>query len=98
MVTGFIPARRARVLRSHVQSGVVGLVPGAVAATVMAILGSLVITPMWLGVPLDAVVAMILPILTPFNLAKAGVTRCSRSSCARHLRLITPKKKRVKGR
>ena len=47
----------------------------AVAATVMAILGNLVITPMWLGVPLDAVVAMILPILTPFNLEKGGHQR-----------------------
>ena len=74
VVTGFIlPAalvyRRSRTFKS----GVVGLVLSAVAATVMAILGNLVITPMWLGVPLDAVVAMILPILTPFNLEKAGI-------------------------
>ena len=62
VVTGFIlPAalvyRRSRTFKS----GVVGLVLSAIAATVMAILGNLVITPMWLGVPLDAVVAMILP-------------------------------------
>ena len=38
---------------------------------VFAILGNLVITPAWLGVPLDAVVAMIVPVLLPFNALKA---------------------------
>ena len=57
----------------------------------MAILGNLVITPMWLGVPLDAVVAMIhLPILPPFNLIRPASTRCSRSHRVQeHLNLIT---------
>ena len=72
VVAGFVlPAalvyRRSRTFRS----GVVGLVLSVVAATLMAILGNLLVTPAWLGVPLDAVVAMILPILTPFNLIKA---------------------------
>ena len=100
VVAGFIlPAalvyRRSRTFKS----GVVGLVLSAITATVMAILGNLVITPMWLGVPLDAVVAMILPILTPFNLIKAGINAVLtlivyKSSS----NLITPKKKQVKGR
>ena len=93
VVTGFIlPAalvyRRSRTFKS-----------GAVAATVMAILGNLVITPMWLGVPLDAVVAMILPILTPFNLAKAGINAVLTLIVYKSIsNLITPKKKQVKGR
>ena len=79
--------------------GVIGLVLSAVAATVMAILGNLVITPMWLGVPLDAVVAMILPILTPFNLAKAGINAVLTLIVYKSIsNLITPKKKQVKGR
>ena len=100
VVTGFIlPAalvyRRSRTFKS----GVVGLVLSAVAATVMAILGNLVITPMWLGVPLDAVVAMILPILTPFNLAKAGINAVLTLIVYKSIsNLITPKKKQVKGR
>ena len=100
VVTGFIlPAalvyRRARTFKS----GVVGLVLSAVAATVMAILGNLVITPMWLGVPLDAVVAMILPILTPFNLEKAGINAVLTLIVYKSIsNLITPKKKQVKGR
>ena len=100
VVTGFIlPAalvyRRSRTFKS----GVVGLVLSAVAATVMAILGNLVITPMWLGVPLDAVVAMILPILTPFTLAKAGINAVLPLIVYKSIsNLITPKKKQVKGR
>ena len=79
--------------------GVIGLVLSAVAATVMAILGNLVITPMWLGVPLDAVVAMILPILTPFNLIKAGINAVLTLIVYKSIsNLITPKKKQVKGR
>ena len=92
VVTGFIlPAalvyRRSRTFKS------------GVAATVMAILGNLVITPMWLGVPLDAVVAMILPILTPFNLEKAGINAVLTLIVYKSIsNLITPKKKQVKGR
>lgn len=100
VVAGFIlPAalvyRRSRTFKS----GVIGLVLSAVTATVMAILGNLVITPMWLGVPLDAVVAMILPILTPFNLIKAGINAVLTLIVYKSIsNLITPKKKQVKGR
>ena len=99
VVTGFIlPAalvyRRSRTFKS----GVVGLVLSAITATVMAILGNLVITPMWLGVPLDAVVAMILPILTPFNLIKAGINAVLTLIVYKAVsNLITPKKSQVKG-
>ena len=100
VVAGFIlPAalvyRRSRTFKS----GVVGLVLSAITATVMAILGTLVITPMWLGVPLDAVVAMILPILTPFNPIKAGINAVLTLIVYKSIsNLITPKKKQVKGR
>lgn len=100
VMAGFIlPAalvyRRSRTFKS----GVVGLVLSAITATVMAILGNLVITPMWLGVPLDAVVAMILPILTPFNLIKAGINAVLTLIVYKSIsNLITPKKKQVKGR
>ena len=100
VVAGFIlPAalvyRRSRTFKS----GVVGLVLSAITATVMAILGNLVITPMWLGVPLDAVVAMILPILAPFNLIKAGINAVLTLIVYKSIsNLITPKKKQVKGR
>lgn len=46
------------------------LADGVACMVAAAILGNLVITPAWLGVPLDAVIAMIVPVLLPFNLLK----------------------------
>lgn len=100
VVTGFIlPAALVYRRKRTFKSGVVGLVLSAVAATIMAIVGNLIITPMWLGVPFDAVVAMILPILTPFNLVKAGINAVLTLIVYKSIsNLITPKKKQVKGR
>lgn len=100
VVAGFVlPAalvyRRSRTFRS----GVAGLVLSVIAATLMAILGNLLVTPAWLGVPLDAVVAMILPILTPFNLAKGALNAVLTLVVYKSVsNLVTPKKKQVKGR
>ncbi len=100
VVTGFIlPAALVYRRKRTFKSGVVGLVLSAVAATIMAIVGNLIITPMWLGVPFDAVVTMILPILTPFNLIKAGINAVLTLIVYKSIsNLITPKKKQVKGR
>lgn len=56
-----------------VKSLVAGTLLAIVLATAMAVLGNLVVTPLYLGVPLDAVIGMIVPILLPFNIFKAGV-------------------------
>ena len=100
VIMGFVwPAALIYAKRHTLKGAIAGLAVGVVAATVMAILGNLVITPMWLGVPLDAVVAMILPILTPFNLAKAGINAVLTLIVYKSIsNLITPKKKQVKGR
>lgn len=80
-------------------SAVVGLIASVIAATIMAILGNLVITPAWLGVPIDAVIEMIIPILTPFNLAKGAINAVLTLIVYKSIsNLITPKKKQVKGR
>lgn len=76
-----------------------GLVLSIIAATAMAIAGNLIVTPGWLGVPIDAVIAMILPILTPFNLIKATLNAVLTLIVYKSIsNLITPKKKQVKGR
>ena len=55
--------------RMHTLKGAfIGLAFGVLGATVMAVLGNLLLTPAWLGVPFQAVVDMIVPILLPFNL------------------------------
>ncbi|MEG0460770.1 MAG: ECF transporter S component [Gordonibacter sp.] len=100
VVAGFVlPAAFIYRKKRTFKSAVVGLVFSVIGATVMAILGNLVITPLYLGVPFDAVVAMILPILTPFNLIKAVLNGILTLIVYKSVsNLITPKKKQVKGR
>jgi riboflavin transporter FmnP len=52
---------------------VIALILGTLTMTVTMIGWNLIITPYFLRMPVEAVVAMILPILLPFNLLKAGV-------------------------
>ena len=76
-----------------------GLVLSIIAAMAGAVVGNLIVTPMWLGVPFEAVTAMIIPILIPFNLLKgllnAVLTLVIYKSISN---LITPKKDQTKGR
>ena len=60
--------------RMHTRSGaVLGLVVGAIVALVLAILGNLVITPMYAHMTVAQVAALIVPALLPFNLAKYAI-------------------------
>ena len=78
---------------------IAGLVLSIIAATLAAIVGNLILTPMWLGVPLDAVIAMIVPILIPFNLLKGLINAVLTLIIYKSIsNLITPKKDQVKGR
>ena len=76
-----------------------GLALSIIAAMAGAVVGNLIVTPMWLGVPFEAVTAMIIPILIPFNLLKgllnAVLTLVIYKSISN---LITPKKDQTKGR
>ena len=82
----------------YIRPEIIGLVLGIVFAVIMAVLGNLVVTPAWLGVPLDAVVAMIVPILIPFNLLKGLLNAILTLIVYKAIsNLITPKKDQVKG-
>lgn len=76
-----------------------GLALSIIAAMAGAVVGNLIVTPMWLGVPFEAVTTMIIPILIPFNLLKgllnAVLTLVIYKSISN---LITPKKDQTKGR
>ncbi len=100
VVTGFVVPAAIVYHRLHTFKGaILGLVLGVIASTVMAILGNLVITPLYLGVPLEAVISMIIPILTPFNLLKATLNAVLTIIVYKSVsNLMTPKKKQVKGR
>jgi len=59
--------------RHTFKSAVVGIVFGCILMTGTMLLWNFLITPLYLGVERSAVVAMIIPILLPFNLLKAGM-------------------------
>lgn len=52
------------------RGAVLGLVVGGVVCLPACIVGNLIVTPFYTGMPLDAVVALIVPALLPFNLIK----------------------------
>lgn len=55
------------------RSAVWGLVAGTLTMTAVMIPLNLIFTVMFMGVPQEAVVAMLLPAIIPFNLIKAGI-------------------------
>ncbi|WP_242844343.1 ECF transporter S component [Candidatus Soleaferrea massiliensis] len=48
-------------------------VSGALAIVGMMVLWNLVFTPLFMGTPVEAVLQMLVPVIIPFNLIKAGV-------------------------
>ncbi|SHI98848.1 ECF transporter S component [Parasporobacterium paucivorans] len=52
---------------------ILALVCGTVAMAVMMCVANLILTPIFYGVPVDVIKTMILPIILPFNLIKAGI-------------------------
>lgn len=53
--------------------GLFALIIGGLCMAAVMIPANLLITPLFMGVPTDAVVAMILPIIVPFNLLKMAI-------------------------
>lgn len=61
--------RRNRTMRG----AVLGLVTGGVVCLAVCIVGNLIVTPFYTSMPLDAVIALIVPALLPFNLIKIAI-------------------------
>lgn len=99
-IVGFVLPAALIYKRVHTFKGAAaGLIVGIIGALAMAIVGNLIITPNWLGVPFEAVTAMILPILLPFNLLKGALNSVLTLLTYKAVsNLITPKKNQVKGR
>ncbi|MDO4538189.1 MAG: ECF transporter S component [Coriobacteriales bacterium] len=55
------------------KGAIIGMVVGAVVCLICTILGNLVITPIFMGAPTQAVIDMIVPTLLPFNLIKIAI-------------------------
>lgn len=100
VVIGFVwPAALVYAKRHTFKGAVVGLAAGILAAVAMSVVGNLLVTPSWLGVPLQAVIDLMIPVLIPFNLIKALLNSVLTLVVYKSIsNLITPKKNQVKGR
>ena len=52
---------------------------------------NLIFTPLFMGSPVDAVLEMILPIILPFNLMKAGINAVVTGLLFKHLEVVAKK-------
>lgn len=59
--------------RRTVRGALLGLLAGAAAMTAGMLLWNYLITPLYMGVPRNVVVGMLLPVILPFNILKAGL-------------------------
>jgi len=74
VLVGFLwPAAVIYMRKRTLGRAVVGLLVGCVCALAMAIVGNIVVTPIYSGMPREAVMDLILPVLLPFNAMKAGL-------------------------
>lgn len=100
VVAGYVLPAALVYRKMHTMKGaVLGLAAGIVCSIAMAIAGNIAITPIYLSTPVEAVVGMIVPILVPFNIAKALINSALTLIVYKSIsNLITPKKKQVRGR
>ncbi|MDD4843674.1 MAG: ECF transporter S component [Anaerotignum sp.] len=55
------------------KSAVIGLFVGALVQTAAMVIMNMIFTPLFMNVPLETVIAMLVPVIIPFNLLKAGI-------------------------
>ena len=55
------------------KGAIIGLIAGSVAMVTVMILWNYLITPIYMGIPREAVAKMLLPVFLPFNLLKASL-------------------------
>jgi len=53
--------------------GCIGLLAGLVVSAFVMAVANLIITPLFMGVPIEAVKQMLIPVIIPFNLIKSGI-------------------------
>ena len=53
--------------------GFIGLFSGVIISAIVMALANLIITPLFMGVPVEAVKQMLIPVIIPFNLLKSGI-------------------------
>ncbi len=51
----------------------IGLIAGSIVMTIVMVGCNLILTPIFLGQPIESVIELLLPAIIPFNLIKAGI-------------------------
>ena len=100
MAIAFILPATAIYARSRTfKSAMLGLVASIVTLVIVAVIANLVIDPIFYGYPFDAVVALVVPAIIPFNIIKGLVVAVLTAVVYKSIsNLITPEKLQVKGR
>lgn len=100
VVFGFVlPAAFVYKRSRSYKFAVAGLALSCLGAVAASVAGNLLLTPAWLGVPLQAVVDMLVPVLVPFNFLKGLLNSALTLIVYKSIsNLITPRKDQVKGR
>ena len=81
------------------KSAIIGLVISTICLIVTAIVANLVIDPIFYGMPFDAVAALVVPAILPFNIIKGIVISILTALVYKSIsNLITPMKDQVAGR
>ena len=55
------------------KNAVIGLIAGALVQTVAMVIMNMIFTPLFMNCPLETVIGMLIPVIIPFNLLKAGI-------------------------
>lgn len=59
--------------KKTISRAIIGLIVGSLSMTVIMLLWNYIMTPIFMGVPREAVLEMFIPLLIPFNLLKAAL-------------------------
>ncbi len=94
-----IPASAIYKRNRTFKGAVIGLVVSTACIVVAAIVANLVVDPLFYGMPFDAVAALVVPAILPFNIIKGVVVSILTALVYKSIsNLITPAKDQVKGR
>ena len=55
------------------KNALIGLAAGALVQTIAMVIMNMIFTPLFMNVPLEVVISMLVPVIIPFNLLKAGI-------------------------
>ncbi|MEG1519966.1 MAG: ECF transporter S component, partial [Clostridia bacterium] len=68
-----VPATIIYKKHKSLKSAIVGLGIGVIAMTIIMILWNYLLTPLYMKIPREDVIAMLVPMILPFNLIKGGL-------------------------